>query len=144
MKRRITRNTFLITLGMFLCGGTVSLFVMGMDSVPPYAKQAVTKTHENPPMPCTKGAPGRRQFSLAMEWLSRLPPALTAMPRQMKMMIVKTLSNDNRYSISPYALTKTMLKRHKSTSNDERHIPKWYSNNPVSQCDLNSNLINCR
>lgn len=50
------QKTFFTTRGRFFVGFLVSPAVMAMDSVPPYANDAVTKTEANPPIPPTKGA----------------------------------------------------------------------------------------
>jgi hypothetical protein len=43
-------------------GFLVSPAVMAMDSVPPYANEAVTKTEAKPPIPPTKGASPMYQY----------------------------------------------------------------------------------
>ena len=47
------QKTFLTTRGNTRAGSRVSPAVMAMDSVPPYANEAVTKTDAKPPMPST-------------------------------------------------------------------------------------------
>jgi len=88
---------------MVLEGFFVSPAVMAMDSVPPLshvrgcatrkdqfseqtykAKEAVTKTEANPPMPPTKGASPMFQYLPPMYSWFLLPPQLTTIPRMMK------------------------------------------------------------
>jgi len=57
---------------------------MAILSVPPYAKEAVTKTDAKPPMPPTNGASPTYQFFVPMYSPVELPPQLTAMPSTMK------------------------------------------------------------
>lgn len=63
-----------------------------------HAKEAVTKTEANPPIPPTNGASPIFQYLPPIYILSVLPPQLTAMPRKMKMMIVATFKILIQYS----------------------------------------------
>jgi hypothetical protein len=53
----------------------------------------------NPPNPPTNGAPGIRQFVKPMTACSGFAPTFTAMPTTMKAMMVRTLREDNQYSL---------------------------------------------
>ncbi len=97
-----------MTRGIFLWGDAVSPAVIAIDSVPPYAKDAVTKTEAKPPMPPTKGASPIVQYLPPIYSPAVLPPALTAMPRKMKMIIVTTFRSESQYSIC-YVLNSSLM-----------------------------------
>ena len=59
---RMRQKTFRTTRGRVWDGFFVSPAVMAIDSVPPYANEAVTKTDAKPPIPPTKGASPMYQF----------------------------------------------------------------------------------
>jgi hypothetical protein len=125
---RIRQKTLRTTRGSVCDGFFVSPAVIAIDSVPPYAKEAVTKTDAKPPIPPTNGASPIYQFFAPMYSPVLLPPQLTAMPRMMKIWatckhggkphfelvglttIVTIFKNDSQYSISPYARTETMFR----------------------------------
>ena len=69
---------------MLRAGSFVSPAVIAIDSVPPYAKDAVTKTEAKPPMPPTKGASPMCQFLPPIYSCFVFPPAFTAMLRMIK------------------------------------------------------------